>query len=228
MVGTFAGHASLLQGSCARPQDPSKILTANMPDPTSIKTDLLQASLSAYTAGYKVLADEWKNIDTKAQGTVAIAGVFLAGAFGFVKSLADRKPQMQGNVEIITSFCVASTNVCVAKQAIESLLLGSAVVALFAAVLLAVLTLRVRLIQSPSGDEVNKMARDAASLIGTPEEAEVPSRFIVEQRDLWHNAMHKTFEVYQNKAKHLARAQLAILAGATAVTILTLLEVFNR
>jgi hypothetical protein len=193
----------------------------------TIKTELLQASLSAYTSGYRVLADDWRNLDTKAQGTVAIAGVFLAGAFGFVKSITDRKPQIEGSVAVVSRFCLISTEKCVAKGTVESGLLALAVVGLFSAILLAVLSLRVRSIRSPSGEEVDTMARDAATLIGTADESGISDRFIAEQRLLWLDAVEETFREYLQKAKHLARAQLAILLGATSVAVLTLIEIFN-
>jgi hypothetical protein len=193
----------------------------------TIRTQLLQASLTAYTNGYRVLADDWKNLDTKAQGTVAIAGVFLAGVFGFVKSLTDRKPPVEGTVSTIRRFCLISTDSCVAKETVESWLLALAVVGLFSAILLAVLSLRVRAIRSPSGEEVDKMAQDAATLIGTDDESGIANRFIAEQRLLWLDAVEETFHEYLQKARHLARAQLAILFGATAVAVLTLIEIFN-
>jgi hypothetical protein len=198
-----------------------------MSDGDKIKADLVQASLTSYAGGYRALADDWKNLDGKAQGTVAIAGVFLAGVFGFVKSLADRKPQVDGSIEVATRFCVTGTDSCITQRNAESLLLGLAVLGLFSAVLLAVMTLRVRLVRSPSGAEVDEMAQDAARLVGGGHDQDIPQRFVAEQLVLWRDAVVETGREYLRKGRQLEHAQLAILVGASAVTVLTLIEIFN-
>jgi hypothetical protein len=40
---------------------------------------LLQVALEAYKDEYREISDSWRNTETKAQGAVAIAGIFMAG-----------------------------------------------------------------------------------------------------------------------------------------------------
>ena len=52
----------------------------------------LQA-VESYVDLYKDLAQTWKSLDAKAQGTAAIAGIFIAGAFAFIR---DAQPTLTG------------------------------------------------------------------------------------------------------------------------------------
>src|SRR6266852_3037846 len=56
-----------------------------------IRTSWSEAVLDTYRKEYAELSDVWKGIDTKAQGTATIAGVFVAAAFTFAKDLTGNK-----------------------------------------------------------------------------------------------------------------------------------------
>jgi ABC-type polysaccharide/polyol phosphate export permease len=98
------------------------------------KTDLLLFAFASAEAEYKDLSETWKLLDTKSQATTAIAGIFLAAVFNFV-----RPPATQW------THCVR-------------LLLGLIVVALVVSILLALLAMRVRSVPSlPASEQAAAM-----------------------------------------------------------------------
>src|SRR5207237_1254243 len=99
--------------------------------------------LATYQKCYEELAINWGSIDGKAQGTVTIAGIFVAGIFGFVKSLSDHRASVKPGSAIL-SVCLISEKLCVRNTTLENSLLGLSVCALFASVLLGVFALRLR------------------------------------------------------------------------------------
>lgn len=191
------------------------------------KPAVLQVVLDAYRTGYATLADDWRNLDTKAQGTVTIAGIFLAGVFGFVKTLSERKTVVVGSLKAIPDLCIPLVNYCASRATVENVLLAIGVVGLFIAVLLAVLALRVRFIPAPFGDQVDKMAKDVICLLDTEPTRDTKTEFLNQQTVAWREALDGIVVAYTQKATKLAWAQGALVGGATIVTILTLIEVLN-
>lgn len=55
---------------------------------TDFKEQLLKDVLASYKDEYKELIDVWKQLDLKAQGTITVCGVFLAGIFAFSRDPA--------------------------------------------------------------------------------------------------------------------------------------------
>ena len=49
------------------------------------RESLLKAVIESYHEEYKVISDNCRNIEGKAQGSVAIAGIFIAGAFAYLQ-----------------------------------------------------------------------------------------------------------------------------------------------
>jgi hypothetical protein len=95
-----------------------------------IKKSLYKETLDAYVAQYKDITETWKSLETKAQGTVTIAGIFIASAFVFIK-------------DIRTSNLIFN----------QRLLLVAAVSCLILSVIFAILALTLRSIASPPGGE---------------------------------------------------------------------------
>lgn len=49
--------------------------------------DILEKVLESYSDEFKELSDTWKQLDQKAQGTTAIAGIFLAAVFAWARDV---------------------------------------------------------------------------------------------------------------------------------------------
>ena len=53
-------------------------------DVSSIREFLRKNLFDSYRDEYKEISDIWRGLETKAQGNIAIAGIFIAGAFAFI------------------------------------------------------------------------------------------------------------------------------------------------
>lgn len=67
----------------ARPSDHNAVIDA-------YELELAKSTLGIYNAQYTDLNDRWKAIDTKAQGSVAIAGIFIGGIFALARDVTCR------------------------------------------------------------------------------------------------------------------------------------------
>src|SRR4028119_24929 len=107
---------------------------------TEIKELRKQAITNSYDE-YKELIATWRNLDTKAQGNITIAGIFIAGAFGYI-SKVDGQPALY-----------------------EKLFFGLTIVLLITSVILAILVLRIRPVCSPPlGTFVTKYVTDISAV----------------------------------------------------------------
>ena len=107
-----------------------------MPKSSDVNTELLIAALDAFKQEYDRLAKTWEQLDLKAQGTVAIAGIFLGGIFAFITNL--RPSETTSKVALIL-----------------------AIVSLVLSVLFSLLALRVReVLDAPGGSDIQQFVRD--------------------------------------------------------------------
>ena len=51
--------------------------------------DAIQVASTHYKDEHKLLVDTWNSIDGKAQGVIAISGIFLAGILAFIRTLTE-------------------------------------------------------------------------------------------------------------------------------------------
>ena len=161
---------------------------------------LASDALTSYREEYRELSETWRHLETKAQGTVAIAGIFLAGVFAFVRTLSDN-----------ASFC-------------DKALLLIAVLLLVLSVLFAILVLRVREVTSPPiGDSLDTLVKDLLSPGEATQEDLVA--FVRDQTGMWADANKETHRHNQIKADHLFRAQILLLIAVVVVAVLTSLSI---
>lgn len=164
---------------------------------------LLAHSLEAYRKEYERLWDTWRHLDIKAQGSIAIAGIFLAAAFAFLKDVGSN----------MTVF--------------ETALLSAAVLLVIVTVLLAVLALRIKeVLDGPSGETIHGMAKDLIIACTSQEEqAERLRRFQGDEMKLWCEAIDSLRRVNASKAILVLRGQCAILGLTIAVGLLVMARV---
>jgi hypothetical protein len=165
---------------------------------------LRQTALDSYREEYKEFADVWKSLESKAQGTVTIAGIFIAAAFTFAKDLATTRLDFYGNV-----------------------FLGAAILLLIPTVICSVLVLWKRTVKSiPSGETVEQCA-DALVQTTDDDLADHTRRFLDQQSALWKETVASTKEAIARKAEllHAAQVLLLLAIGAAAVVTLKLINV---
>ena len=148
------------------------------------------------------LLDLWKQIDGKAQGTAAIAGLFLAAAFAFVR-----------NTGLTTGLAITAQ---------EKVLLGVTLAALVCSIGLSVWVLLIRDYSSPlSATQVSEMVTDALRM-PKEEAAERYVGLLFNTLNVWAVANDSLRLEASNKARILGWAQRALLVSTIAALLLTL------
>ncbi|HEX8499702.1 MAG TPA: hypothetical protein VF659_03855 [Pyrinomonadaceae bacterium] len=166
-------------------------------DAAAVKESFLDKALDAYEVSYKELAANWRGLEAKAQGSITVAGVFIAASFAFLQKI---QPEL---------------------RAVEKILLGAGLFFLVMSVLLAVSVLLVKSVPAPIfGD---KIARFATSLYEADEGAEFPQSAMGRYRayfEEWQKVIDATQELTMRKAGRLSQAHGFLRAAIVTVAIL--------
>lgn len=179
-----------------------------MPDAYEIKEALQTAAVEAYRDEYGRFIDIWKGLDTKAQGAVTIAGIFIAAVFAFIRDIKNLNLGDKGRW-----------------------VLAAAIACLVSSVVLSILALTLRKVAAPpAAEDIDQMVRDI--LRPEPGEAGQPSEdslkamsltFINEQIRLWREVMGEANDTIKLKYKFLLAAQWLLVGAVFLVVWLTFL-----
>jgi hypothetical protein len=159
--------------------------------------ELIQAAqkevLDSYRREFDLLSAGFRDLDSKAQGSAAVAGAFLAAGLALLNRPGS-----------IRAFWMEALFVL-------------AVVGLMCAILLAIQALRVRKLSGcPAGEEV-------ASLLGKIREysgEELPERLLCFSGDvahLWHSCVHDRRSANEKKARMVWLAQICLTVSSLCV-----------
>lgn len=176
-----------------------------MPDAHETLESIQQMALDAYCAEHERLIDNWKGLETKAQGAVTIAGIFIAGVFAFIRDLK-------------------SLNMDGARRG----LLMAAVTLLVFSVILSILVLSLRtVLVPPTGVEVNRMVTDVCGIkdFGADDVAllaQLKLRVIRERVKLWHKTVASVEQSMRWKVIYLRGAQGLLVLAIVLVVGLTI------
>lgn len=165
---------------------------------------LLRFSVEAFREEYKELSENWRHLDTKAQGNIAISGILLAAAVAFL-----------GRTHGVP--CVA-----------ERVLIVLAIANLALTIVLAVICLRVRWVEGPP--HFGARQQMVSDLMQAEEQTARASRLgdlLNEEISQWTASNHETRVAVESKAKVLAWAQLAILCGTMLIGLIAAIRVFE-
>jgi hypothetical protein len=176
-----------------------------MAEPEDSKRWLAQQQLEALKFSYKDHEDWWRALDTKAQGTVAISGIFLAGGFAFVDQLGHGTPRI-----ILAMLVVAVAS-----------LIASIGLSVFALIIVPTATL-------PTAKASMKECREVLAVM-TPDEAHARgTNYLLDQSELWIECIDETAAVGDRKAERIQVAQWLVLAAAVAIALAALLRIFSN
>ena len=166
------------------------------------KGELANRVLESYKFEYQDYTTWWNDIERKAQGTVAIAGIILAGTFAFVRQLDSATPLL------------------------EKGLLAAIVVLLLASIALSVVALFVREFHLPPGaDKIEEIARE---ILDAPDVENLHDRVVgitYDEAPLWRECTNGLYVACRSKAGFVARAQVSLLIAAILITVVTLREI---
>ncbi len=165
--------------------------------------DVYAAVLSAYEDEYKDLVESWRSLETKAQGTGAIAGVFLAAGATLSKTLLTTAP-----IWIRLAF-------------------APSFVLVILAIAYSVRGLRVKVVaRRPEGSSIERLAQP---VLRTPEVAlkESGKKFIQDQLEAWRKTNHEFDETVKTKAAAVSRAQALLAWAAFTFAIYSIIAIVH-
>ena len=153
----------------------------------------LTETLAAYQSDYRDALGHWRNLETKAQATVAVTGIFIAAALPVVRDLK------------------AGTTLWIRVP----LLLAA--LALVMAVVFAVLALRIRLVaRPPSGKDLLGLVQDLFREPAASDMVLASRNFLRDRIRTWEAAVDERLRTNDHKATRLRSAQYSLL-GAIAI-----------
>ena len=165
---------------------------------------LLTDALGQYRAEYALLADRWKVLETKAQGTAAIAGIFVAGVFAITRDLDEATPFY------------------------ELWLLAGVILLLTTAILFAVRALFIRnLVDPPAGSQLEQVAMDVVTLDDEQFADHLPAVYS-EQFTVWREANEALRHAVVAKAVAVWRGQLVLAAAVLLMAMVCLVVVLTK
>jgi hypothetical protein len=166
--------------------------------PEALKKELYGAALDAYRSDYAGLADQWVRLETKAQATITVAGIFLAAVFASARG--DAAPALL----------------------LDRWLLGVSIVLLVLSVAGAGLALRVQTVHAgPPGDEIERFARLAIASAGPRSPDELRVGFLVEQSKTWAACTRELRKKNGDKAELVRGAQGLLVLGIGLALVVT-------
>lgn len=166
-----------------------------------IHESIRKATLDAYLEEYKQLKETWRSIETKAQGSIAVAGIFIAGALAFL------------------------TKMDAHLRCHEKILMFVGLSCLIFSVILAILALRTKTTKVPPlggfaggyGIELVKVNNEADLQIHL-------GAFFRDGVSRWRDVITEVSESNEEKANTLLCSQLFLIFAIVAVAVLSLLK----
>jgi hypothetical protein len=164
-----------------------------------IRRQLADLWLSASGEQYKELAETWKALETKAQGAITVAGIFLAATFAFAREAAS-------------------------LDTISKLLVGVTAILLVASVTVALLSLEIRqVLAPPMADFVEGGTRDLMKLQDAQLTEDLVARFVVDRANEWKQVNGTLAKENHKKAKQVWISQLLLGAATVPVAVVTVM-----
>ena len=166
----------------------------------TIQEGLRNATLAAYVEEYKEQIETWHNLESKAQGNIAVAGIFIAGSLAFLEKLGGQQLQQH-----------------------EKFFLLAAIGCLIVSVILAIFTLKTQTITAPPlGSFVSHYTRRLVKIDAEANLQDYLKSFFSEHVSCWEAVMDQVREANAFKAQYLWAAQRWLIASILAVAALSL------
>jgi hypothetical protein len=172
-----------------------------MTDAPSTRIDLLDRSLRYCTEDYDLVTATFAALDSKAQATFGVAGIFVAGTVALLNTLRASDAPSPGGVALVVLTYVL----------------------LVAAIGASIVALKVREVATPiDSASVAKMTLDVISLPDDELTDEVRANWYRDQLGEWERVIQSVERVNSTKARWLAWAQVFLLVAIICAGLATL------
>jgi len=169
-----------------------------MADVDSTKESLQKLVLESFYEEYREYSENWRNLETKAQGNIAIAGVFVGGVFAFLTKSGSTPDVYERFILLIT------------------------ITLLILSVIFAMQVLRTRIVLVPPLGSFMDYSVKHLLEVDETEFAERVRRFNRDHVKKWREVMQKTSTSLHSKASYLWIAQILLMIAIFAIAILTI------
>jgi len=173
-----------------------------MDEDQSINQRLLQEALISYKEEYEEYSDLWHKLDSKAQATISISGIFLAAIFAFIRILSE------------SAACT------------EKYFLSGSIILLSFTVLCGLGVLWIKSVPcAPYGTAIKEFFDDLLESDQeiTPDDIDA---FTKDKIDLWENTNNDTYKVITTKGRILLLAHVFLVLAILLVSILTIIKIW--
>jgi hypothetical protein len=169
--------------------------------------ELFNEALLRYEAEYEELSEIWKNLEAKAQATLAISGTLIAASSLLAKKNQDDFPDPM------------------------NLILACAIILLGLSVACSVISLMVKQTESsPQGHGYYQFAIELTqALEGESDESniiEYKINLVKDKIRIWHQSIHSRRSKSEHKALQLRTAQCLLLISLILVAVTTIFQIF--
>jgi hypothetical protein len=166
------------------------------------RADLREKALAASYDEYKELTAAWRNLDTKAQGNITIAGIFIAGAFAYLTKIS-QPPALYEKVFFVF--------------------------AMIFLVISVVLSIKVLEIRNVPPHYLGFMRQIASHLQEQADEELKNSLpvFYNYHSSLWASANEKMIKLNKEKGEYLWAAQVFLVIAILTAVMLTILKILS-
>jgi hypothetical protein len=170
----------------------------SLTDISSSKEALKKAALEAYLHEYKELTETWRGLEGKAQGSITVAGIFIAASFAYVREISTMRPY-------------------------EKWLLGIAIALLVISVIFSIIVLKLRKVPPPPlGGFVSYYVRSLIEVNKNEDFQEATQIFFNKHTTKWQSVIEQMYKTNETKAKYLWLAQLILMIAIVIVACLSL------
>jgi len=162
------------------------------------RESLLKTVLESYPEEYKEFVNNWHSLEGKAQGSVAIAGIFIAGAFAYLRE----------NIALMNCY--------------QKTLLGCGIVCLLITVAYSIMALRIRKLPAPPmGEYLDKIVCDLLRVKDSELLERIPL-FVQDQIIGWRIVRKGLSDSNLRKAKNIWIGQILLVGAILIIGILAL------
>jgi len=165
---------------------------------------VVEKVIESFLIEYKELQEDWKALESKAQGMIAIVGIFIAGAFAYVGEIKE---------DTIIG---------------ERLLLLTIIIGLVSSVILSIISLKVReMFGPPIGGFLNQITSHLLHEKNAAAFAEVYRDYLDEQVKRWEIVNENVRAGNDVKASYLWKSQQLLIASIFLISFLIVYKIFK-
>lgn len=172
-----------------------------------VKESFEKTLYDSYALEYKGLHEIWRSLDSKAQGTVAVAGIFIGGVFNYIRDIKATNPLTPQYEKNFLAFSVLCLVICV---------------------LLSVWALRVREVKEPPiGKDLDQKIKDLLQNEAESDFDDHLKLFPVNRFQEWSVAHDDINKLNKSKATCLWWAHVSLMIAILTVALLSILKLLD-